>query len=174
MLKHFRKNPNHRFFSLKKHNSGFASSSKIALALLPLALLGGSLKVQAQTTAPNNPETQVAQYPRRLVTPNTNITVTGEVDEILGPYSFKLRNVEGDFFDDDEIIVIDYVSNLPLVEGEDVRVVGDLRSFTIADIDRDYSYYNHRFWNGRIQRSVEVEYENQPAIVADSVRWIDD
>lgn len=94
------------------------------------------------------------------------IAVPAEVEAIVGPNAFTL--------DEDELIggsdLLVLVANpqqkqLSIKDNQDVVATGVLRSFVVADIERDYDLT----WDLNLQRKLEAEYSKKPVLIADSV-----
>lgn len=95
-----------------------------------------------------------------------SIAVPAEVGEIVAPNAFTL--------DEDELIggsdLLVLVANpqqkqLSLKENQDVVATGVLRSFVVADIERDYDLT----WDLNLQKQLEAEYSKKPVLIAESV-----
>ena len=54
---------------------------------------------------------------------------------------------------------------LSIKDNQDVVATGVLRSFVVADIERDYDLT----WDLNLQRKLEAEYSKKPVLIADSV-----
>ncbi|MEM8535606.1 MAG: hypothetical protein AAGF95_32545 [Chloroflexota bacterium] len=88
-----------------------------------------------------------------------NVTVTGEVNEIFGDQSFSLG--------DDRLLeisapllVIMPDQTISFEDGAEMSVTGTVQNFVIAEIEEAFDF--------DLQDDLYVEYENQPAIIADS------
>jgi hypothetical protein len=91
------------------------------------------------------------------------IAVEGEVDDIYSSSTFALDNEE--LFDSDDLLVINASSEGAIKEDENVVVVGELRSFVVADLERDYDLD----WDLDLQRELELEYGQRPVMVVREV-----
>jgi hemin uptake protein HemP len=91
-----------------------------------------------------------------------SVTVREEVEEVVGDYAFLLDDDQ--LFGGEEILIIN-ASGQPvdLVEGEDtdVQVTGEVRQLILADLEQEYGF--------DLDNDLFVDYENQPAIVAQSI-----
>lgn len=101
------------------------------------------------------------------------VTVRGELDEFLAPNIIVLEEDEEflEMFENDSVLVVS--DNIPKVtagEGRDLRVVGEVRELSVAEVERDYSF---DFDDFAIRNEVEYEYEGRPVIYADSVEVVD-
>lgn len=92
------------------------------------------------------------------------LAVTGEIEEVYGRGVFTLD--EDELFGGEDLLVI---VNSPVMtsvyEGETVAVTGELRSFVVADIDRDYDLD----WDLDLQQELEVEYSDRSVLIVDKV-----
>ncbi|MBK4731840.1 hypothetical protein JJD41_18480 [Oxynema sp. CENA135] len=105
----------------------------------------------------------IEDYPNRFY--NMNLAVEGEVEEILAPGVFKLE--EHNFLDlgGSDLLVInptvgDFVRN-----GEDLVVTGQLRSFDLYELERDYNLD----WDLGVQEQIEAEFTNKPVLIVDEI-----
>lgn len=98
------------------------------------------------------------------------LAVTGEVEDIESGSAFTLD--EEQLFGAEDLLVV-YASPrdgvqqpLPAVtDGEEVAVTGVLRSFVVADFERDYDLQ----WDLEFQEQLEAEYSNRPVLVATGI-----
>lgn len=90
------------------------------------------------------------------------LAVTGEVEDIYGTNTFTLD--EEELFGANDLLVV--VPNPAAVsQDETVAVTGELRSFVVADLERDYDLT----WDLDIQEQLEAEYTEKPVLVVDQV-----
>jgi hypothetical protein len=90
------------------------------------------------------------------------VTVNGEVSAVLSPQVFRMN--EGNLLDiGDEILVVHLPDQTPVVMVEDaeIQVTGTVRSLIQADIERDFGF--------GLDEDLYIEYENRPAIIANSI-----
>jgi len=154
-----------------------------AIAVLSLAgLLGACDTYNDQATAPqqdltppdNTPgvETvtsleEVSEQTRQLI--GQTVTVTGEVEEIVGPGTYQLEE-QGEIFGEDSVLVL--MANeppQPIAEDQIVEVTGEVRQFILADIEQDYELT----WDLDMQRQLEAEYEGQPVVISQVTRVVE-
>ncbi len=104
---------------------------------------------------------EVAENPTQYY--GETLAVTGEVEEMYGVNTFTLD--EEELFGGEDLLVI--VPNIAEVisDGEKVAVTGELRSFVVADLERDYDLT----WDLDVQEQLEAEYSERPVLVADQV-----
>ena len=92
------------------------------------------------------------------------LAVTGEIEEVYGRGIFTLD--EDELFGGEDLLVIVADSMMTGVyEGQTVAVTGELRSFVVADIERDYELT----WDLDTQQELEVEYQDRSVLVVDRV-----
>ncbi|MBZ8182952.1 MAG: hypothetical protein SAL07_02695 [Oscillatoria sp. PMC 1051.18] len=87
---------------------------------------------------------------------NYPIAVQGEVDEVYSPNSFKLEG--------EDLLVIVPGSDFTQ-EDEVVTIVGEVRPFILADLERDYDLT----WDLDVQEKIEAEYQEKPVMIAREV-----
>lgn len=152
---------NNRFF-----NNGIIRSSAIALALTAAAIVPGfNKKAEAQIPVVAQGATleEVAEDTQMYI--GQTVTVRGELGEMLDSNTFKLSEKGFLFFGDDEILVVN-ASGQPFVppadKGIPIQVTGQVREFRRAELETEFGW---DFWDP----DVVVEYENKPAIVAQSI-----
>ncbi|MEB3882641.1 hypothetical protein [Lyngbya sp. CCY1209] len=154
-----------------------------AIAVLSLAgLLGACDGYNEQATAPqqdltppdNSPgvETvtsleEVSEQTQQLM--GQTVTVTGEVEEIVGPGTYRLEE-QGEIFGEDSILVV-MASDppQPIAEDQVVEVTGEVRQFIIAEFERDYNLT----WDLEMQRQLEAEYEGRPVVISQVTRVVE-
>ena len=153
-----------------------------AIAVLSIAgLLGACDTPNEQATAPqetltepdNSPgvETvtsleEVSEQTQQLI--GQTVTVTGEVEEIVGPGTYRLEE-QGEIFGEDSILVL--MANeppQPIAEDQIVEVTGEVRQFIIAEFEQDYDLT----WDLDVQRQLEAEYEGQPVVISQVTRVV--
>lgn len=124
----------------------------------------GKPAIIAQSIAPAPEPGEITENPKQYY--GRTLAVAGEVENIVGPNAFTL--------DEDELIgasdLLVLVANpktatTAVKDGEYVAVTGVLRSFVVADIERDYDLT----WDLNLQRQLEVEYKDKPVLIVQSV-----
>lgn len=141
--------------------------SAIAIATVALSLGLGACN-QDQAMYPEEPGTDVedvAENPGAVA--GEQVELMGEVEEIISPNAFRLQE-EGELIDDDSVLVIDVAATEPIAEDQEVRVIGEVRSLVVADLEREYDLT----WDADIRRQIEAEYEGQPVIIAQSTMLV--
>lgn len=91
------------------------------------------------------------------------LAVTGEVEEVYGMNTFTLD--EEELFGGDDLLVVVPNAEEMVQDGETVAVTGELRSFVVADLERDYDLT----WDLDVQEEIEAEYTERPVLVVDSI-----
>lgn len=145
-----------------------------ALALMAIVLPAcSSNELEAKTPAPNNVNTDATTPAARTnvtteeVSNKTNallgqtVTVRSEPVKKIGPNSFTISDEQ--FFGSQPILVLN-ASGKPMVlpQGDtEVQVTGKVTKFVRAELERDFDL--------DLDPEVQVEYENKPAIVAQSI-----
>lgn len=115
--------------------------------------------------APSADVDKVKEEPDRFY--NKQVRLTGEVDEIYGDRAFRLEGT-GWAFDDDITVLMkkpmDAAAGGALKEDDELVVLGTVRRFTVAEIERDIG------WD--LSPEIEVRLKDRPVVIADSVRKI--
>lgn len=91
---------------------------------------------------------------------NRRIAVEGEISEVNNANTFTLKNQE--LFGGEDLLVLTPTSSKPIADGEAIAMVGELRPFVKADLERDYNLT----WDLELQRQLEAEFQNKPVFVA--------
>lgn len=92
------------------------------------------------------------------------LAVTGEVANIYGENTFTIDE-EKLLGTEDLLVVVTNPVTEAISEEETVAVTGELRSFVVADLERDYDLT----WDLDIQQEIETEYTDRPVLVVDRV-----
>ena len=90
------------------------------------------------------------------------VTVRSEPKEKVGPASFTVEDEK--FFGSEPILVVNAsgeIFDLPADDDIEIQVTGTVRNLVIADVEREY--------NLKLDKQYYVEYENKPAIIAQSI-----
>lgn len=102
----------------------------------------------------NNP----TQYYGRVV------AVPGEVENVLGPNAFVIEDRQ--FIGGQNLLVLTpQQATVAPQQGRRVVATGVLRRMTVAEIEREHNFA----FDPEMRRRIEVEYRDQPVLVADSV-----
>ena len=91
------------------------------------------------------------------------LAVTGEVENIYGNGVFTLD--EEELFGTEDLLVVSLDSTQAVQDGETVATTGELRSFVVADLERDYDLT----WDAGVVQELEAEYSDRPVLVVDRV-----
>jgi hypothetical protein len=94
---------------------------------------------------------------------NKTIAVKAEVEDIVSPTSFTLD--EDKLTSTQDLLVLNTTPGQTINDGEEVVLTGVLRPFVVADIERDYDLN----WDLTLQRKLEAEYRQKPALIATNV-----
>lgn len=94
------------------------------------------------------------------------IAVKGEVEDIIGANAFRLDEdgLDG-VIDNRDLLILNKTPNQAIKNNQVVVVTGVLRPFVVADIEREYDLN----WDLTVQRKLEAEYKQKPALVATNV-----
>ena len=157
-----------RIFNRKTSNKGILSSygkQSVAAVMIVTAGLLGACDVgdtEAQTPVETVTDVEdVAEDTNQLI--GTTVTLNGEVEEILSPTTFVLEE-DGQVFNDDRVLVVlDTVPAQPILEEQNIQVVGTVRQLVVGEFERDYDLT----WDLEVKRKLEAEYSNVPTVVAD-------
>lgn len=92
------------------------------------------------------------------------LAVSSEVDNIQSPVLFTLdeNSVLGG---EDLLVLLIATPKSAIKQGQTLGVVGVVRPFVVADIQRDYGIT----WDERVRRQLETDYRNKPVLVADTI-----
>ncbi|NJN59604.1 MAG: hypothetical protein HC879_20030 [Leptolyngbyaceae cyanobacterium SL_5_9] len=168
-----------RYFAGRKFYAG-----AIALSLATI-VLPACTQPEATTEEPTDVTTDVSPEEPAEIAEETNIqigeltgnveeylgqtvSVRGEADDPIGEVAFVLQ--DNQLFGGEEVVVFN-ASGTPflLPEGEiteRVQVTGEVRQLVIADFERDYGL--------DLDPDLYVDYEDRPAIVAESIAFAPD
>ncbi|BAZ08995.1 hypothetical protein NIES4071_08010 [Calothrix sp. NIES-4071] len=107
---------------------------------------------------------QVTAQPQQYY--GRRVAIIGEVKDIQSPSLLKLdedKLIGGS----DLLVLLKHPSRVAINEGQTVAIIGEVRPFVIADIERNYNLNLNWGWN--LRKKLEAEYKNTPVLVADSV-----
>ncbi|MCU0527768.1 MAG: hypothetical protein MUF72_23470 [Elainella sp. Prado103] len=91
------------------------------------------------------------------------IAVEGNVDDIYSRYAFTLN--DPDLLDEEDLLVINANPEQRFGEDRSVIVVGELRPFVLAEIERDYNLGVDL----GLPSDLEVDYEERPVLIVREV-----
>lgn len=95
------------------------------------------------------------------------VTLAGQVQNTYGDDLFVIEDEE--FFGDESVLVLNQNPGTQPPVGDDyVQVTGEVREFLVADIEREYGLEI----DPDAVAELEVEYEGQPVVVANSIEPI--
>lgn len=135
---------------------------KIFALALAAVLLPACANEQERATVPSAPGNVTTEQ----VSDNTNqligktVTVRSEPVQKVGPASFTVSDQQ--FFGNEPILVVN-ASGKPFLFPDDtkVQVTGTVRNLVVSEIEREY--------NLTLEPNLYREYENKPAIIAQSI-----
>ncbi|MBW4518047.1 MAG: hypothetical protein KME11_22840 [Timaviella obliquedivisa GSE-PSE-MK23-08B] len=152
----------------KKYSFGNSSAkswavkSTMGLAFVT-ALLTGCTTPTPQASTPqaqtNVTTEDVAENTNRYI--GQTVTIRSEPIEKISPSTFTIEDEQ--FFGSNPILVVN-ASGEPFVfpeDGVDIQATGQVRNFVLADVEREFTL--------GLDPDLYVEYENQPAIIAQSL-----
>ncbi|MEO0933425.1 MAG: hypothetical protein AAFY21_06590, partial [Cyanobacteria bacterium J06641_2] len=90
------------------------------------------------------------------------VTVRSEPKQKVGPASFTVEDEK--FFGSESILVVNASGEpftLPADDDIEIQVTGIVRNLVLADVESEY--------NLKLDKQYYVEYENKPAIIAQSI-----
>jgi hypothetical protein len=131
----------------------------LSLVILAITAQSGNFGQQTSTSSPLRPmnAAQVAGNPSDFT--GKTITVRSKAIRQIGSSSFMLK--DGFFSQQEPVLVINASGvrfNLPSDRNTEIQITGQVREFSIADINRDY--------NLNLQEQQYSGYVNKPVIVA--------
>lgn len=140
---------------------GLTICSTLAATLITGLLVGCETpEPQASVSDQTNVSTEeIAENTNQYV--GQTVTVRSEPIEKISPNTFTIEDDQ--FFGDEPILIIN-ASGEPFIypeDGTDIQATGEVRNFVFADVERDYGL--------DLDANAYAEYENQPAIVAESL-----
>lgn len=104
---------------------------------------------------------QIASNPYAFY--NQTVAVESEIKQSISPLAFLLG--EDQLLGSSNLLVLNPGSQRSVTQDQEVVVVGVLRPFVAADIEKDYNLTGDVNW----QRQLETEYRNKPVLVAQYV-----
>lgn len=133
-----------------------------AVALMTTLLAGcQNPGQQASTPDQQNVSTEeVANNTKRYI--GQTVTVRSEPIQKISPSTFTIEDDQ--FFGSQPILVVNASGQpftFPAEAGTDIQVTGQVRNFVFADVEREY--------NLGLEANAYREYENQPAVIAQSI-----
>ncbi|MFQ4145473.1 hypothetical protein [Chlorogloeopsis sp. ULAP02] len=92
------------------------------------------------------------------------LVVIGKVENIQSPVLFSIK--ENRLFVGENLpILLNTPPAVAINKGQTIAVVGIVRPFIVAEIERDYKVT----WDLQVKRQLEAQYNNMPVIVAEAV-----
>jgi len=147
------------------------SGAVIAAVMLTLAACQNDQnRAATQPPAGSTAQTQgasvdaIKEGPARFY--GKTVRVTGEIDKIYSDRAFDLEGTGWAFDDNITVLTSSPVSTngVPLRAGDDIIVLGTVRPFVVADVERDVG------WD--IGSDVEIKLNKRPVLIATSIRRV--
>ncbi|MCG6133203.1 MAG: hypothetical protein MET45_00805 [Nostoc sp. LLA-1] len=139
-------------------------SKGAAVLILGTLLLSACENGVPEATAPESPGAgtteQVSDRTQELI--GQTVTVRSEPENMVSPTTFTIT--DSDLFGDETVLVVNATGQpLTMPEGKniDVQATGVVRRFNLAEVNQEY--------NLNLQADAYSEYENRPAIIAQSL-----
>ncbi len=134
---------------------------------LAIGLIAGLMGACAEDTSVTQTPSGATNVQTEDVADNTEdyigqiVTIRSEPQDVVGNSSFTVSDEQ--FFGTEPILVINASGELLVLpeDGVEVQVTGEVRNFVLADVDREFDL--------ALDPTLYVEYENQPAIIAQSI-----
>lgn len=105
---------------------------------------------------------EIAEEPSQFI--SKTVTVSGKVAKVISPNAFTLDDKE--LVGGKELLVIGAIPAAGSIdEGKTVRVIGSVRKFVTAEIERDFDF--------DLQPELEVEYEGKAVVIAQSSQMVE-
>ncbi|GAB4379412.1 MAG: hypothetical protein Kow00121_33490 [Elainellaceae cyanobacterium] len=118
--------------------------------------------IVAQSVAPAPDPGAITQEPDQYY--GERLAVSGEVAEIVAPDIFTLNDEEL-FAGEDLLVLYPTTGELRVEEDQSVAVTGELRSFVVAELERDYDLG----WDPDVVAELEAQFADKPVLIADTV-----
>jgi len=150
----------------------------IAISLvLPGAAFAQNSRPQQNRSAQRVSAEDLSDNPQNYY--GKTVTVKEDVEHVLGPNLFTLDDGEFLGSSPDILVFAPNAEAMPRVDGT-VTVTGDVRMFTVADLEREYGwgwgaypwgagYYGYPWYDRALRPDYFVRYRNRPVIVASSI-----
>ncbi|NMG09894.1 hypothetical protein [Brasilonema sp. UFV-L1] len=105
---------------------------------------------------------QITKNPSKYY--GTRVAITGDVDNIQSPVLFTVDESYS-LGAEDLLVLLVGTPKKVINKNQTVGMVGVVRPFVAADIERDYGIT----WDERVRRQLEADYRNKPVFVAETV-----
>jgi hypothetical protein len=151
-----------------------ATLGALCTLLLPMPLAAGSQQSQTQQNVEqqraktdgsgqsatkvnlDDLEDHASQYTGK------RITVTGEIQNVLGPRLFTVDEDDWIDFDGETLVLVPAPAIAFVREDRPVTITGTVRPFVKAEIEHEWGWFND-------QPRLEAEFTKRPVLVADSI-----
>jgi hypothetical protein len=143
----------------KTNNTPFIKINRTGLGAVALAAMAIVLPACGDNEVPGNVTTEdVVEETEQLI--GQEVTIRNEVGQQIDDFAFTI--VDDEFFGGEEVLVIN-ASGEPTLLPEDIplQVTGEVSEFVLADIETEYGL--------ELDEALYVDYENQPAVIAQSI-----
>ncbi|MBW4563335.1 MAG: hypothetical protein KME32_19740 [Mojavia pulchra JT2-VF2] len=105
---------------------------------------------------------QITQRPEQYY--HRQVAVRGKVENIRSPVLLTLDENQL-FGGQDLLVLLTAPPKVAINQGQTVSVIGEVRPFVVAEIERDYDFT----WDLNVKRELEAEYGNRTVLVAETV-----
>ena len=103
---------------------------------------------------------EVSEQAHKLI--GSTVTISGEVEKIIGPNAFILQETGSLYNDDRVLVILNSPPQVPIIEKRQVQVTGEVRQLIAAEIETDYDLT----WDLELKRKLEAEYTGAATVVA--------
>jgi hypothetical protein len=105
---------------------------------------------------------QITQLPEQYY--ERQVAVVGKVENIQSPVLLTLDKNQL-FGRQDLLVLLKTPPKVAINQSQTVFVIGEVRSFVVAEIERDYNFT----WDIYVKRNLEAEYGNRTVLVAETI-----
>lgn len=142
----------------------------LGLATLALILVPGCGETAGPVIDGSNDARVEDVVDNRVEWDGETIELSGEVEEIISPNAFVMGEINDvDLGSEEKVLIVDVAATQGLELEQNVRVIGEVQSFVTEEVERNYDIK----WNGDIRKTLEVEYDGKPAVIAKSTMAIE-
>lgn len=105
---------------------------------------------------------QITQRPKQYY--GRKVAVRGKVENIRSPVLLTLDENQL-FGGQDLLVLLTAPPKVTINQGQTVSVIGEVRSFVVTEIERDYGFT----WHLNVKKQLEAEYGNRTVLVAETI-----